>query len=732
MYQTSAMFRSLMARPSRTLTSRGVLTYPDNDTQNLTAKEIVSFVVTENVGEQLPLGSASAATLALRLDNRAGEWNPGGSILGAHELDGAVLSLEMGVAHPDYGGYTIIDGGAPGTVHTEIYDGGTTTSVYIEVLDGGAPSTHPSDYYWSKIGTYIIEDAVMQEQDAILNVKGADKLANKASVLFADNLTYPQTVGGIFAAACAQAGITPKSTTFINSGTSIPIKPAWSEKTSCRDVISYVACLACGFARIGRDGLLEIVQFEHTSDYATGPDRYIQIDKNGTVFGPFNALTVIPEGANKNAIRVAVDLDIEDTEQNSIGVQGNPLLTATSTTAISAMLAGLQGLTYDSARANWQGDPTVTTGDLMTITDKGGTALKVLVLKQELSYSVGFRMTSGNDVRGRTKGQAEAQRMRVFTPSGKLNGTAIEGDINIKAGENVNVLAGGNIKMAATNQLIFTGGSTLGDLIGNSGIKSHAGPSAPSSPSTGDLWFDTANFNVCKRWSGSAWVEYTQGKLGNSKLTIDGNGVAILSGGTFTVASNNFMIDSSGNVSMKGAITSSSGNIGGFTIAPGALSAQASGKPLLKLDTANSEIILGGLTLFYSGSSIYEFNVGTDKLGVTASTFYVGGGAYGFFDVMDGYVWCNGDVSAASFTDRTPSYTGKNAVAELKLVRNDKNGNIDHSTLPAFARKKINSKGKNGKEVKTDGRDIGAMISILTKAVQELDERIEKIENRTK
>ena len=51
MYQTSAMFRSLMARPSRTLTSRGVLTYPDNDTQNLTAKEIVSFVVTENVGE---------------------------------------------------------------------------------------------------------------------------------------------------------------------------------------------------------------------------------------------------------------------------------------------------------------------------------------------------------------------------------------------------------------------------------------------------------------------------------------------------------------------------------------------------------------------------------------------------------------------------------------------------------------------------------------------------------
>ena len=90
------------------------------------------------------------------------------------------------------------------------------------------------------------------------------------------------------------------------------------------------------------------------------------------------------------------------------------------------------------------------------------------------------------------------------------------------------------------------------------------------------------------------------------------------------------------------------------------------------------------------------------------------------------------NVSASSFTDRTPSYTGKSAVAELKLVKNDKNGNIDHSTLPAFARKKITSKDKKGKESEADGRDIGAMISILTKAVQELDERIEKIENRTK
>ena len=52
---------------------------------------------------------------------------------------------------------------------------------------------------------------------------------------------------------------------------------------------------------------------------------------------------------------------------------------------------------------------------------------------------------------------------------------------------------------------------------------------------------------------------------------------------------------------------------------------------------------------------------------------------------------------------------------------------IDHSTLPAFARVALErGAGKQPEE----GRDLGAMISMLTVAVQQLDARLDALEGR--
>lgn len=90
----------------------------------------------------------------------------------------------------------------------------------------------------------------------------------------------------------------------------------------------------------------------------------------------------------------------------------------------------------------------------------------------------------------------------------------------------------------------------------------------------------------------------------------------------------------------------------------------------------------------------------------------------------------SGEVSAFSFTDRTPSYEG-NALEALSKIKS-KDGQIDHSTLPKEARvikevsKNIYEKGVMvGQEiVEEEGRDLGMMISILTKAVQQLRSEI--------
>lgn len=118
-------------------------------------------------------------------------------------------------------------------------------------------------------------------------------------------------------------------------------------------------------------------------------------------------------------------------------------------------------------------------------------------------------------------------------------------------------------------------------------------------------------------------------------------------------------------------------------------------------------------------------------------------------------VYVVGNVSADSFTDRTPYYDG-DALTAIKVI-SSKDGKIDHTTLPNFAQSItikdiIEDRVKLEKTINEDGveiesetiekvkigeeqvieRDLGAMISILTVAVQQLTLRVEELEGKLK
>jgi len=134
--------------------------------------------------------------------------------------------------------------------------------------------------------------------------------------------------------------------------------------------------------------------------------------------------------------------------------------------------------------------------------------------------------------------------------------------------------------------------------------------------------------------------------------------------------------------------------------------------------------------------------------------------------------WWAGTVSALVFTDRTPYYEG-DAVSEIKKIKGKAKGDkkeIDHDTLPEFVRVKSkrwvalkkcsveeeadeNNKitkvyekdedippynignlksGVDYKEVEVIERDLGGMVSVLTTAVQQLADKVEKIEKAPK
>lgn len=106
---------------------------------------------------------------------------------------------------------------------------------------------------------------------------------------------------------------------------------------------------------------------------------------------------------------------------------------------------------------------------------------------------------------------------------------------------------------------------------------------------------------------------------------------------------------------------------------------------------------------------------------------------------ISGDLYVGGSMSALSITDRTPVYEG-DAVAELIKIKGVA-GKIDHSTLPSFARHTTKlqvasetEKDEDGKavmvETQEEGRDLGAMISMLTVAIKQLNDRLLAVEKR--
>jgi len=94
-----------------------------------------------------------------------------------------------------------------------------------------------------------------------------------------------------------------------------------------------------------------------------------------------------------------------------------------------------------------------------------------------------------------------------------------------------------------------------------------------------------------------------------------------------------------------------------------------------------------------------------------------------FFVEDGGAVWINSQCSAQCFVDHTPYYEG-DALSEITQIKG-RGGKIDHDTLPAFARKDHITEDRDI----VPGRDLGAMISMLTVAVQQLKTEIDELKN---
>lgn len=74
-------------------------------------------------------------------------------------------------------------------------------------------------------------------------------------------------------------------------------------------------------------------------------------------------------------------------------------------------------------------------------------------------------------------------------------------------------------------------------------------------------------------------------------------------------------------------------------------------------------------------------------------------------------------------------YVG-DALSEIKKIKATDDGHLDMDTLPSFAKKMTKRLIVDNERTEVPGRDIGAMVSMLTVAVQQLTARIEELEKK--
>lgn len=361
---------TLIGARSREIRVSGSITFNTGTAVALTGDHIASFTITEGADSALMPGCVLCAECVLELANDAGQWNSGGSILGAKELIGSTLQLKLGVADGD----TIVQ---------------------------------------RDLGAFVISGAVYATSEAKIRITASDSIATMLSGAFSDTDDYPCTLSALWNRAAAQAGYI-FSGTVPNGDAVIEAAPEWGE-VSLRTAMGMIAAAAGCFVRIGRRGDLQIVPVWQDAIYEIGAEAYMRMDAGVSAYGPVDALII------GDATYYGTDAH---TAIFPLTMDGNPLLAnAQIAQGVANVIAGCR---MRALEVTWRGDSELTIGSRIRITDAAGQTYDGLISGQTMTYASGFSAQLTCAV----PSEGDAGVPRIITPEGGINAAMLTGAVN--------------------------------------------------------------------------------------------------------------------------------------------------------------------------------------------------------------------------------------------------------------------------------------------------------------
>lgn len=203
----------------------------------------------------------------------------------------------------------------------------------------------------------------------VVTIVGYDDMY-KADKAYSTTLTFPATAKSVLIDSCDTCGILIGNSNFLHNDFQIPTMPS-SEYTH-RQIIGFIAMIACGNARIDRTGRLQIMTYDFDYD---SEDIHKLVDYN-KLTSDTNDVQVTGVRMTQKVTTTDDDGNTSDTEKTvQVGKDGyvlsveNPLVTGHEETLISWIYEKFENVTFRAFTMDYISYPIAEFMDKIKVTD---------------------------------------------------------------------------------------------------------------------------------------------------------------------------------------------------------------------------------------------------------------------------------------------------------------------------------------------------------------------------
>ena len=210
-----------------------------------------------------------------------------------------------------------------------------------------------------------------------------------------DYSTGDKTLSDLYVDVCNQLGLTPVTTTFINSTISITANPFTNGEKN-RTVLQTIAKISCSFIDIDNDtNKIDLcwLSSSKTPDYTFYKNDYSSVEGGQVVCGPINCLIIKNSQVDDENVTIKDDESIKANGEHSITISEDYILHNADLRqqAITDIWNRIKGMKYvDCKLTTYYGKPFLKLGDYIRIYTSETEYFDTYVLKHNFTYDGSF------------------------------------------------------------------------------------------------------------------------------------------------------------------------------------------------------------------------------------------------------------------------------------------------------------------------------------------------------